>query len=458
MNKKILEKFRRTIKHYELLKPGDKVLVAYSGGADSTALLELLLGIRDEMSLELYLAHFNHQLRINADEDEKFVRRVAHKLGLPLFVKKENVKSYARKFRLNLEEAGRNLRYEFLKKTASTIGATKIATGHTMTDQAETFFMRLLRGSGMRGLSGIYPVAEEKIIRPLIEVEREELESFLKNRGLGFRTDESNFDRRFLRNRIRLDLIPFLKKNYDPQIVSRLAKLTSIIQEEESFLEKLAEAKSQHLILRKNNQIFLKTEPLSALPRALARRCVRNFISELRGNLRGITFQDIESILNLGQGKEIYLKRNLCLRRERGLIFLKGKTPPKLKYEYSWDGKSPLFIKEIGWRFSGKKLEKKKGPPFSFDDQNRCYCDWQKLKFPLVVRSRKEGDRYQPLGSPGRKKLKEIMRAKGIPVSEREKHPVFLSGDRIVWIPGLPVSEEFKVKPKTRIVFQIKKL
>ncbi|MGB8953356.1 MAG: tRNA lysidine(34) synthetase TilS [Candidatus Aminicenantales bacterium] len=452
----VLKKFKETLVRYPLLQPGDKILVACSGGADSTALLNLLLQVRAEIALELSVAHFNHRLRRNAERDERFVKDLARKLGLPLFVKRKNVRAYARRFKLNLEEAGRTLRYEFLKETAVKIGATKIATGHTMTDQAETFLMRLLRGSGPRGLSGIYPVYEGLIIRPLLEIEREELESYLQIKGLTFRQDESNLDRRFLRNKIRLDLLPYLKKNYDPGIVSRLGRLASILQEEDRFLEDVSRERSQSLLQRRGNQVFLNVGALDLLPRALARRSIRSFIAELKGDLRGISFKDIESILKLNEGKELSLKKDLRLRRERGFIFLKETTRRKIPYEYVWDGKAPLEIRELGLRFSGKTVRKKGLWPF--DDRIRCLCERHTIAFPLTVRSRREGDRYQPLGSPGRKKLKEIMRAKGIPASERERHPVFLSKGRIVWVLGLPVSEKFKVPPQTDSAFCIEKL
>jgi tRNA(Ile)-lysidine synthase len=457
-NKMILDRVKKTIQEYKLLERKDRILVAYSGGVDSTGLLTLLLELRQEWFFELFLGHFNHKLRHAADEDEQFVRRVANRYSLPLFVGSKDVRSYARKKRLNIEEAGRELRYDFLKKTALKIGTAKIATGHTMTDQAETFLMRLMRGSGLRGLGGIFPSVEGKIVRPLIQVERQDIEAYLKEKGIEFRIDESNLDRRFLRNRIRLDLIPYIKKNFEPEIVSSLARIASIIREEDSLLEKIAQEKAKKAISKGNNRISLQVKLLSSFPRAMARRVVRDFISELKGNLREISFEDVESVLRLKEGKEFPLRKDHILRREKNQIFLKSKTPPKVKYEYRWGGKGPLEIKELKLKFEGKKIKRGKSLPNDFDDQTRAFLDLGKLKFPLLVRNRREGDRYQPLGAPGQKKLKEIMRAKGIPLSERERRPVFLSGDKIVWILGLPVSEKFKVEKGTSDIFAIKKL
>jgi tRNA(Ile)-lysidine synthase len=454
----IFDTFKRTIAKHKLIEAGDKVLVAYSGGADSTTLLDLLLRLRQELGFEIVVAHFNHKLRPSSDDDEQFVIQAAQKYGLPLFVGSKNVRSYAKRHRFNLEEAGRKLRYIFLKKTAAKIGATKIATGHTMTDQAETLFMRLMRGSGPQGLSGIAPVSEGILIRPLIEIERQNIESYIKTKGLDFCVDETNFDRRLLRNRIRLDLLPYLQKNFEPKIVLHLGRLASIFQEEEKYLEKISEEAAQRAIFVRNGQSFIDRRYLSTLPDALARRCVRAFISRVKGDLRSISFTDVESVLNLGERKDLTLKKGLLLRREKDLVFLKEETSPKIPYEYSWKGKRPLILRVPGMKFRAQRL-KKKGPlTLEFNDKRRSVLDGAKLKFPLLVRSRKEGDRYQPLGAPGQKKLKEIMRAKGIPVSEREKLPVFLSKKRIVWVLGLPVSERFKVRETTKDIFVIEKL
>ena len=271
----ILERINKTIQEYKLLEKKDRILIAYSGGVDSTGLLKLLLELREGWSFELFLGHFNHKLRHTADEDEQFVKRMAQKYSLPIFVGSKDVRSYARAKKLNIEEAGRKLRYDFLKKAALKIGGAKIATGHTKTDQAETFLMRLMRGSGLRGLAGIFPLVEGTIIRPLIQVEHKDIEAYLKGKGIEFRIDESNLDRRFLRNRIRLDLIPYIQENFEPEIVSSLGRIASIIREEDSLLEKIAQETTKKAISKKNNQISLEVKPLSSLPRAMARRVVR---------------------------------------------------------------------------------------------------------------------------------------------------------------------------------------
>ncbi|MGB3861090.1 MAG: tRNA lysidine(34) synthetase TilS [Candidatus Aminicenantaceae bacterium] len=451
----ILDKFLDAIHDFDLLQKGDKVCVAYSGGRDSTALLSLFLEIQRDWDISLYLGHFNHGIRASSVDDESFVRTIASSQKIPLFVESSDVPSYAKQNKLNLEEAGRLLRYEFLGRIAKTVGGAKIATGHTMSDQAETFFLRLLRGSGLRGLAGIYPVIDGRVIRPLLRIEREEIEDYLEKKGLEYRIDESNFDSSFLRNRIRIDLIPYLKENFDPKIVPRLGKLTSLLMEEETFLDSLSAAKARDVLLEGENRVALDIRKLQSLPLAIQRRVVRHFIHTLRGDLRRISFEDVEQILKLNEGKEFSLKERFVLKREQGSVFLKEDLLPKVQYTYSWTWDQILDIQELGMRFKGTSQENIERSSLRTDNNMEVYLDWSKLKFPLRVRNRWEGDRYQPLGSPGRKKLKEIMRAKGIPQLERDRHPVFLSGDEIVWVLGLPVSEKHKVSPETRTVFVV---
>jgi tRNA(Ile)-lysidine synthase len=453
----LLEKVKKTIQNHGLFHKEDKILIAYSGGVDSTALLHLFLELQKEWPLELFLGHFNHKLRQNAEADERFVRDTARKLSLPLFVEHGDVRARAEAMKQNIEETGRQLRYEFLNQKAAEIGGAKIATGHTLTDQAETLLMRLMRGSGLRGLAGIYPVVDERLVRPLLEVEREDIEAYLKEKKIAYRTDESNFDRRFLRNRIRLELLPYIRKNFEPAIVRQLGRMASIIREEDILLEEMAREKAKEAVKKKSHRVSLEQLSLSSIPRALARRVIRNFISELRGSLRRISFEDVESILSLDEGKEYSLKEDVVLRREKNQIILKKKAAP-VQYEYEWEGKGVLELQELGLTFKGKKTTRENIPVLRSDDQTRAFLDFGKLRFPLTVRNRREGDRYHPLGAPGRKKVKEIFRSKGIPLAERERHPVFLSGNEIVWILGLPVSEKFKIEEETSDVFEIKKL
>ena len=442
--RKIFRLFQQEISSRKLIEPGDHVLLAYSGGQDSSGLLSLLLALRSKLNFNLSLAHLNHGLRASAREDEEFVRRMAEEHNLPLVIKRVKVRDYAYRHRLNLEEAGRRLRYEFLEETSRRLLANKIATGHTMDDQAETFFLRLIRGSGPRGLRGILPEIEGRIIRPLIFFRRREIEAYLRTINFPFRVDESNLDRRFLRNRIRLELIPLLEKRFSPEIVANLARTADILREEEDFLSRIEEQEASSVIKEEAGILCLDAEALARLHPALARRLVRRFLVRLRGNLREINFREVEAIRRLESGQRLYLKRQIRLIRLGSRIMEEKKLRQGQSYEIFWDGSFPLEIPWAGLKFSARKVNRKDLPPY--DDWRRALLSLRQLNLPLLVRPRRPGDRYQPVGSEKPRKLKDIMSSRHIPLHLRPFWPVFLCGDQIIWVPGCPVNEAFKIR------------
>jgi tRNA(Ile)-lysidine synthase len=457
---RVLAAFKKAVLDGRLIVPGDRVLAAVSGGPDSVALAALLLKLREEMPLEIRLAHFNHRLRDEAGEDERFVGDLARRWVLPLTAESADVRAFAARKKFNLEEAARDLRYAFLRRAASAVGATKIATGHTMTDQAETVLMRLMRGTGLSGLAGIAPVvagAPCPIIRPLLGISGPDLRAWIEAEGLPFREDASNRDRRFLRNRIRAELLPELERRYEPRVVAHLARLAAIAREDDELLGGFVRELADEFILRKGREISLDLKTLPLLLPALARRVAREFLREIAGDLRDVSYEDVGSLLALGEGREFALRKGLVLRRELGRVGLKKRTPPAPRsYEVRWDGRGELVLPAAGLILRGV-LRKADGCGRSFknDDRTRADLDATSLAFPLVIRSRKPGDLYRPLGAPGRKKLKEILRAKRIAAVDRDRLPVVLSRGRIVWVPGLPVAEASKISGTTTSVLSI---
>ena len=457
---RVFAAFRTTAVDGRLLVPGDRVLAALSGGPDSVALVALLLKLRGEMPLEIRLAHFNHRLRDEAGEDVRFVRGLARRWVLPLDVEAADVRSFASGRKLNLEEAGRELRYRFLRRAAEAAGATKIATGHTMTDQAETVLMRLMRGTGLAGLAGIAPVvagAPCPVVRPLLDISGPDLRVWLGAQGLPFREDASNRDLRFLRNRIRAGLLPELARRYEPRIVAHLARLAGIVREDDELLHGFIRELADEFILRDGREVLLDLKTLPLVIPALARRVAREFLREIAGSLRDVSYDDVASLLALGEGKELTLRKGLVLRREGGRVGLKKRTSTSRPYETSWDGRRILVLEAAGLTLEGtRRKANPSNQSFKNDDRAGADLDAAKLVFPLTVRSRKPGDLYRPLGAPGRKKLKEILRAKGVPAGVRARLPVVLSQGEIVWVPGLPASEKHKISKTTTRVFSIR--
>ena len=452
--------FKKTALERRLIVPGDRVVVALSGGPDSVSLAALLLKLRGEMPLEVRLAHFNHRLREEAAEDEQFVRDLARLWILPLAVESADVRSFASRRKINLEEAGRDLRYRFLRRAAAAAGASKIATGHTMTDQAETVLMRLMRGTGLSGLAGIAPVVAGPpcpVVRPLLDLPSPVLRAWLEAEGIPYREDASNLDLRFLRNRIRGELLPELALRYDPQIVAHLTRLAGIAREDDELLHGFVREFADEFIRRQGRDVLLDLNSLPLILPALARRVAREFLREIAGSLRDISYDDLESLLTLGEGRELTLRKGLVLRREAGLVGLEKWASPAKPYEVIWDGRGELVLAAAGMALRGsQRTVRCPDRSIKKNDRTGADLDAATLVFPLTVRVRKPGDLYRPLGAPGRKKLKEILRAKRIPAGTRDGLPVILSRGEIVWVPGLPVSEKHKVSAATSSVFSIR--
>lgn len=452
--KDVYRTFKHTVDRHGMLRPGDRVLVAYSGGVDSSALLGLLLDLRKERPFEIVVGHFNHQLRAAAVADEEFVAEVARRNSLPLEVGREDVRRFARDRRMNLEEAARQLRYDFLNSAARRIGCRRIATGHTLSDQTETVLMRLMRGSGLRGLCGIYPLVEGGIIRPLLSLKREDILKFLEDSGTAYRLDESNSDRRFLRNRIRIELLPLIREKYEAGIESHIDRLTSILREEEAFMEQVVREKSAEMLVRSDGIWTLSHSRVKNLDIALQRRLVREFLRRIKGNLRRVSLEDVERVLRMREGDVFTFKEGISLERENDIIRRAARVENRSGYSLIWRGEDTLEIESPDLRFVSRTLSRKPGPE-DYDDRKRVWLDSGKASFPLQVRSRRPGDRYRPLGAPGGRKIKEVMREKGIPREIRTRLPIFVSRGEIIWSPGLPVGEAFKVDEDTREVICI---
>ncbi len=444
------KKFKETVRKYRLIEEGDRVLVAYSGGPDSTVLLYFLKHFQRELPYQLAVAHFNHKLRPEADEEEEFAAKMAQRFRLEFFSGAEDVRAYAKEHSLNLEEAARILRYRFLEETARAKGFNKIATGHTMTDQAETFLYRLIRGSGRSGLSGIYPVKEGLYIRPLIEITRREIMEFLQRVRLPYVEDPSNLCLTFDRNRIRHKLIPFLEENFSPKIVHILAREAEIFRDEDEFLESLVEKELQ----QRCHEVFLDVPDWQQLHKGFRRRLVRGFIRRMKGDLRRIGFDHIEHVVNLKPGQEYFLPGGArMVRLGKSFLYL-TKAPEVKSYSYTLNPGETITIAECGLTLKASYFE---GKP-DFSDPFKAYLDAGKLSFPLKVREWRRGDKYVPVGATFKKKISDIFCAKGIPRHFRRCFPVLLSGEEIVWVVGLRVGRDYAVAKDTEKILLVEAL
>ena len=472
-NNKLLRIVKQTVTTYGMLKPGDSVLVGVSGGPDSVALFHLLLTLAPHFSLRLGVAHLNHCLRQNdSDKDAEFVASLASKFNIPFFMHKADVRRYQLENKLSLEEAARRVRHTFLNKTAEKNRFNKIALGHHFDDNAELVLMNLFRGSGPLGISGIPPIRDGKIIRPLIQSNRSEIIAFLDQNELKYTSDASNRDTRFLRNRVRHDLIPLLKTSYNPKISQSLNRLASIISSEEEWIENLIHPLFEKAAINiQDAQIALCVSILSQIHVAAQRRIIRKAISKIKGNLRRIGLTHIDAAINLVESGPVYGNVDLPDRiriRRKGDILLFSKEKNTLRngdatsdreemfaFEYRIEKPESLFIKEIGAHIKFTEMSIENLPDLCGSGQHTGFFDRDVLSFPMVLRNFRQGDRFTPLGMTGTQKIKKFFIDKKVPRKERIKCPILLCREKIIWVAGYRIDESVKVTPTTKNVLNV---
>lgn len=449
------------IRGQNLILAGDKLLVAVSGGADSVCLLHILARHRNEFGVEIHAAHLNHQLRGNeSDADATYVSDLARKLGVPATVERRDVASYRKGG--SLEEAAREVRYGFLADVAEKLDAAKVVTGHTCDDHIETILLHLLRGSGTTGLCGLqprsaFPYPEKscrlELIRPLLKITRQETMGYCRRHRLTPRTDSSNESLSFLRNRVRLELLPLLR-DYNPGIDRALLRLADIAGDDISFIEQQASLLWQDLVQKDGDVLYLDVNKMLTLPRALQRQVFRKAVKQLRGDLKDVEAEHIEAMiesLSKPAGKRFHLPDGLTLSTEYGRLVMTA-TPasvcplPLIKGTASINipGQTDL----PGWRVTADVVEKS----VSRNNGLTASFDFDKVGKKLIVRRRRPGDRFQPLGMSQTKKLQDFMVDAKIPRSWRDRVPLVSSARQILWVVGWRMDDRVKVTEKTKKV------
>ena len=289
-----------TINKYSMISKGDKVIVAVSGGPDSMALLNALINLKEKLGCSLYVAHVNHMIREVADSETEYVQEFCKSRGIECFVKKVDVISLANEKKIGTEEAGRNVRYEFFDEIFNKVNADKIAIAHNANDNAETVLMNVLRGSGISGLKGIEPIRDNKFIRPLIEIERADIEKYCEEKTLNPKFDESNKDNTYTRNKIRNVLIPFLKEEFNPSIVEGLNRLSDLASKENKYVENIVNEEYLKILLsNENNKIVLNLKEFNVLDNFIKGKIILLCVFNLFGNTKGIEKKHIEDIIKL---------------------------------------------------------------------------------------------------------------------------------------------------------------
>ena len=425
--------------------------------------MSLLLALdffKKEFKINLSCAHLNHLLRgQESDRDERYVRRLAERLSIPLLVESKNVGKFAKKKKLSLEQAARELRYDFLLRAAKKMGANKIAMGHTKDDQAETLLMRLLRGAGLRGLRAIPPMRKVSdgifVVRPLIETSRIQIISYLKRKKVRARLDSTNVKTAFLRNRLRHKLLPAIERYYSPKIKDILARTANALDADYEYLIKQQKRIFKRIArIKRGNSVSLPLGSLRKLAPSLKRGLVRLAIESIKGNLKSIDYRHWERIEDLIEGGRASF--NLpggirVIKKPKTVLFIKEERTKKISKSLP-----SIMVKTPGKTQIAKRLAIKSSisrtTPKAFNGSPRIeYFDSDKIKFPLMIRYRRPSDRIKPLGMKRYKRLQDIFIDDKVKLSKRAKNPIIVDAkSRIVWVCGVRMSEDFKLTPRTK--------
>jgi tRNA(Ile)-lysidine synthase len=432
-----------------MLAGGETVLVAVSGGADSVALLHLLLSLAPELSLKLHVLHVDHGLRPDSDRDAEFVRRLAARLGVPADVARVTVPREG-----SVEAAARAERYAALDAHARRVGAQRVAVGHTADDQAETVLMRMLAGAGVRGLAGI-PAVRGRIIRPLIEVRRADLVELLEAAGLGWVEDPSNRETRFLRNRIRHELLPLLGASYRPDVVATLDRIARLCRETVDAIERVARRELDGLAVHDDDALLLPHDALAKLPAPLAAEVLRQAAARLGGRapLRAWAHRGLARVLASPAPRRAFRLGGVVVEVSSGRVRLAaGQRPPLPTREVDVPGR--LELPEIGRLLQARVVS---ASDFVIPPRlsPRVGFDAALLPSRLTVRARRPGDRFAPFGGVGERRLKSFLIDEKIPRWERGRVPLIEADGRILWVGGLRRSGEAPVTAGTREVLEL---
>lgn len=465
------------VKKSELLRAGARVGVAVSGGADSVAMLRLLIELRAELGIVLSVAHFNHKLRGSASEkDEGFVAALAEKFGLTLHVGRGDVGKKAKREKANLEDAARRARYAFFRKLTEGGLVDCVATAHTADDQAETVLAHILRGTGLAGLAGIHPVTSDGIVRPLLNARRSELRKYLRAKRQRWREDATNRDTSRQRARMRKKLLPLLEREFNPKAVEHLGALAELAREDEVLLRGMAEGSCRRFVKKHQEAASIRTtdllRPLSEKAfyteaaegteftektnremRALSARMVRLLVEEYKKPGSEVSAIHVDAVLRLAEsgenGKILQLPGGVDVRREDdALVFLtrsSGDALEKKSCEFAYpvrleSGEACITVQEIGCVIRFRSIDWVAAQRETIEN-GWIALDQHKLRAPLVLRSLRPGDRMRPTGHRSSHKLKRLLNEKRVSRWERDGWPVLESGQNIVWARGFTAAE-----------------
>ncbi|MDY6065288.1 MAG: tRNA lysidine(34) synthetase TilS [Finegoldia sp.] len=438
----IIEKAKKTIYENKLIEKNDKIILGLSGGPDSVFLLLLLVAIRDEMNIEISCCHVNHMYRDTAKRDQDFSKSLAEKYECDFYTENFDMKKYAGENSLSIEDAGRKLRYGYFKELLEKLSYDKIAVAHHMNDQVETFFMNLFRGSGLDGLTAM-DYKNNRIIRPLLNISKQEILAYLDAKGFEYVIDETNFSKDFNRNKIRLDLVPYIKNNFNPNIEKTIANTIRILSDNKKIIETYMDEKYQSLVRKKERAYEIGTDAFNKEPVEVRKNIIRKLLIDLYKSSKDISYKyvvDLLDIFKADPGKKYYF-RDYVFLKTYDKVLVTDKEPLPVSYEFDFK-LGTLRMNEF--LINSYVVERQE----FFSKKNMIYFDAKILDNKLKLRSRKNGDEMS-ISDKAHKKLKKIFIDKKVEAYKRDYYPILCDEREIYAIIGLRRSNLYMVDENT---------
>ena len=442
-----------------MIKAEEKILVALSGGPDSVCLLHILYSLKEKLNINLGAIHINHMLRgEEALEDERYVSDICEKLGIDCYIERIDINKVASENNISLEMAGREERYKAFENIRERYGYDKIAVAHNANDQAETILMRMMRGTGLEGLVGIKAVREGGIIRPILCLNRNEIESYCAENHLMPRIDKSNMERVYSRNKVRLDILPYMKENFNSNVTESIVRMSNSLKCDNEFIEEEALKQFRNISCINEGNLEIKIEKFKNLHKSLKSRIIRHGIKNVLGDTNFIDQKHIEEVIDLeGENKidkRIVLPRGLFVYRQKGKLLFTTREIVYEEIEFSHEIPKNGIVKidEANLIIETEVMPINKYKALKRDKSSKWF-DCNKIKGGIIVRSRKSGDKIKL--SMGSKKLKQLFIDLKIPKEERCKVPILHDDNGILCVGNFRDSEQYKVDETTKEVLKI---
>lgn len=455
----VFEKVLSTINKYNLIKSGDKIVIGISGGPDSVCLLHILNRLKEKLDIEIYAAHLNHQIRgIEAQKDALYVSNICDEMGITYFLKSIDVPKYCKDNSLSIEEGARKLRYEMFDEIKEKTKSNKIAIGHNLNDQAETVLMRIMRGTGLQGLRGIEYTRKNGVIRPLLDIERKDIEKYCEVHNLNPRIDESNLQNIYTRNKIRLELIPYMMDNFNTNLIESIVRMSNNLRSDSEYIEIESESKFKDICKVTSDVVNIRVNDFIKLHNAIKVRILRKGIKHILGDTNFIDQKHIEDIMEFENeskiNKMLTLPRGVFVYRKKDSITLTTTEIINKEIEFLYNIPTNGFvkIKELKTIIETQTMTKDRYKNMKLDKMSKGF-DLNKIKGGMVVRSRQQGDKIKLVG--GTKKIKDLFIDLKIPREERCKVPIISDEQGILQVGQYKSSENYKIDENTKEVLKV---